>query len=184
MRHYMEGFCAPRVMDSVWKRRSFAMPYSLAHYTRRLLLVPIGVVCMTSSVHSENLGSLSDGLCNYCAEHSSGALRVGQISTAYVPMRGFSEEPALARRLQSILKPEMQVRKPVSFEQSDTISYVQSYTISHMSNANDGLCNYCGKHLAGNVTADRSKTIYAPLSGYGVDANPPSDRSLARAAIY
>ncbi len=160
------------------------MPYSLARYTMRLLLVPIGVVCMTASVYSQNSGSIGDGLCNYCSEHSSGAVRVGEISTAYVPMRGFMELQALARQVQSVSKPETQAHKFVLSLRSDAITSVKEKHVSQMSNANDGLCNYCGSYLAGNVTAGRSETIYGPLSGYGLDANPPTKKSLAGVAIY
>jgi hypothetical protein len=34
------------------------------------------------------------------------------------------------------------------------------------------------------MTADRTETFYAPLSGYALDANSPSKRSLAGVAIY
>lgn len=160
------------------------MTHFLAPYPKQLLLVPIGVLFIISPVCSGDSGPAGDGLCNYCAEHSSGALRVGEISTAYVPIRGFADESALPRQVDSVSRPEAQARNSVLFVGSDTTSYVQSYTISQMSNANDGLCNYCTNYLAGNVTADRSETIYVPLSGYGLDANPQSKRSLAGTAIY
>ena len=82
------------------------MTYLFARYTKRLVLVPIGVLFIINPVYSGESGSASDGLCNYCAEHNSGALRVGEISTAYVPMRGFAEEPEDDPFMELIKSPE------------------------------------------------------------------------------
>lgn len=169
------------------------MPYSLARYTRLFLLVPLGIVCMSPSVYSENSGSVHDGLCNYCAEHSSGDLGAGKISTSYVPILGFTEGTSLARSATVLSKPEMRSEKPllfvdtgISVRRSESVVDLlfKNIRLGNTRSANDGLCNYCGNYLAGNMTADRTETIYAPLSGYALDANSPSKRSLAGVAIY
>ena len=62
------------------------MSYSLTRHLKRFLLVPVGVISMTGAVHSADWGSLSDGLCNYCAEHGSGNLQAKTITTSYSPL--------------------------------------------------------------------------------------------------
>ena len=243
------------------------MPYSLARYTRLFLLVPLGIVCMNPPVYSENSGSVHDGLCNYCAEHSSGDLSAGKISTSYVPILGFTERTSLARSATVLSKPEMRSEKPllfvdtgisvsrsesvvdllfknirlgkkpemrsekpllfvdtgisvrrsesvvdllfknirlgkkpemrsekpllfvdtgISVRRSESVADLlfKNIRLGNTRSNNDGLCNYCENYLAGNMTADRTETIYAPLSGYALDANSPSKRSLAGVAIY
>ena len=90
-------------------------------------------------------------------------------------------------------KPEMRSEKPllfvdtgISVRRSESVVdlLLKNIRLGNTRSANDGLCNYCGNYLAGNMTADRTETFYAPLSGHALDANSPSKRSLAGVAIY
>ena len=169
------------------------MSYLLTQHMKRLLLVPLGVISMTGAVHSADWGSLSDGLCNYCAEHSSGNLQAKTITTSYAPLLGFTERTSLARSATALSKPETRSEKPLLFVDTGisvrrTESVVdllfKNIRLANTGSANDGLCNYCAGYLAGNVTIEQYKTSYTPLSGYDPDGSSTSSRGLPEIAAF
>ncbi len=163
------------------------MSYSLTRHMKRLLLVPLGVISMTGAVHSADWGSLSDGLCNYCTEHSSGNLNAKKISTSYVPLLGFTERTSLARSEHALSKPETGSENPLLFvdtgisvrrTESVVDLLLKNIRLANTGSPNDGLCNYCADNLGGNVTMEQFETSYTPLSGYRPHGSSTLSRGL------
>ena len=169
------------------------MSYLLTQHMKRLLLVPLGVISMTGAVHSADWGSLSDGLCNYCAEHNSGNIYAKKISTSYAPMRGYTERTSLTRSATALSNPETRSEKPLLFVDTGisvrrTESVVdllfKNIRLANTASANDALCNYCEDYLAGNVTSEEYKTSYTPLSGYGPGGSSTLSRGVPKIAAF
>ena len=169
------------------------MSYLLTRQMKRLLLVPVGFIAMTGAVNSADWVSLSDGLCNYCAEHSSGNLQAKTIATSYSPLQGYTERTSLTRSATAHAKPETRSEKPLLFVDTDisvrrTESVVdllfKNIRLANTGSTNDRLCNYCEDYLAGNVTSEQYKTSYTPLSGYGPDGSSTSSRGLPEIAAF
>ena len=139
------------------------MSYLLTRHMKRLLLVPVGVISLTGAVNSADWVTLSDGLCNYCAEHSSGNLQAKTIATSYSPLQGYAERTSLTRSATAHSKPETRSEKPLLFIDTGIIvrrteSVVdllfKNIRLANTASANDALCNYCEDYLAGNVTSE------------------------------
>ena len=169
------------------------MSYLLTRHVRRLLLVPVGVVSMTGAVNSADWVNLSDGLCNYCSEHSSENLNAKTIATSYAPLFGYADRTLLTRSTTAHSKPETRSEKPLLFVDTGisvrrTESVVdllfKNIRLANTGSTNDRLCNYCEDYLAGNVTSEQYKTSYTPLSGYGPDGSSTSSRGLPEIAAF
>jgi hypothetical protein len=169
------------------------MSYLLTRHMKRLLLVPVGVISLTGAVNSADWVTLSDGLCNYCAEHNSGNLHAKTITTSYAPLLGYTERTLSTRSATAHSKPETRSEKPLLFVDTDisvrrTESVVdllfKNIRLANTGSTNDRLCNYCEDYLAGNVTSEQYKTSYTPLSGYGPDGSSTSSRGLPEIAAF
>ena len=159
------------------------MPYSFARYTGLALLVSLGIVCMNASASSESSVSIH-------AVHSKPEMRSEKpllfVDTGISVRRSESVVDLLLKDIRLGKKRLLFVDTGISVRRSESVVdlLLKNIRLGNTRSANDGLCNYCGNYLAGNMTADRTETIYAPLSGYALDANSPSKRSLAGVAIY
>ena len=159
------------------------MPYSVARYTGLALLVSLGIVCMNAPASSESSVSIH-------TVHSKPEMRSEKpllfVDTGISVRRSESVVDLLLKDIRLGKKPLLFVDTGISVRRSESVVdlLLKNIRLGNTRSANDGLCNYCGNYLAGNMTADRTETIYAPLSGYALDANSPSKRSLAGVAIY
>lgn len=132
------------------------MPYLRARHTKRLLLVPVGVLFIISPVYSEDSGSVSDGLCNYCAAHASGNFIAARISTSYKPLLGFAKRKTTDRNGSAAMRVARK-KMQIAIERG----------------SDDGLCNYCGDYISRDVASIRLETSYIPLAGYSLEASSP-----------
>jgi hypothetical protein len=159
------------------------MPYSFARYTGLALLVSLGIVCMNAPASSESSVSIH-------TVHSKPEMRSEKpllfVDTGISVRRSESVVDLLLKDIRLGKKPLLFVDTGISVRRSESVVdlLLKNIRLGNTRSANDGLCNYCGNYLAGNMTADRTETFYAPLSGYALDANSPSKRSLAGVAIY
>ena len=169
------------------------MSYLLARQLRRLLLVPVGFISMTGAVNSADGVSLSDGLCNYCAEHGSGNLQAKTMTTSYFPLQGYTDRTPLTRSATAHSNPETRSEKPLLFVDTGisvrrTESVIdllfKNIRLANTASANDALCNYCEDYLAGNVTSEEYKTSYTPLSGYGPGGSSTLSRGVPKIAAF
>ena len=169
------------------------MSYLLTRHMKRLLLVPVGVISLTGAVNSADWVSVSDGLCNYCAEHSSGNLQAKTIATSYSPLQGYTERTPLTRSATAHSNPQTRSEKPLLFVDTGigvrrTESVIdllfKNIRLANTGSTNDGLCNYCEDYLAGNVTSEEYKTSYIPLSGYGPGGSSTLSRGVPKIAAF
>lgn len=169
------------------------MSYLLTRQMKRLLLVPVGFIAMTGAVNFADWVSLSDGLCNYCAEHSSGNLQAKTIATSYSPLQGYTERIRLTRSATAHSNPQTRSEKPllfvdtgISVRRTEIVVDLlfKNIRLANTGSTNDRLCNYCEDYLAGNVTSEEYKTSYTPLSGYGPGGSSTLSRGVPKIAAF
>ena len=174
-------------------QESVIMSYLLTRHMKRLLLVPAGVISMTGAVNSADWVTLSDGLCNYCAEHSSRNLHAKTIATSYAPLLGYTERTSLTRSAAAHSKPETRSEKPllfidtgISIRRTESVVDLlfKNIRLANTGSTNDGLCNYCEDYPAGNVTSEQYKTSYTPLSGYVPGGSGTLSRGVSEIAAF